>query len=188
LYITLLVQNEDQHIYSAARRGFRRAQCLDHRAPRAQYAALGSRGPVPSGFGGLGESQINEHLDERFNEALDFVDDPVYRSASAHLSWQPANDELDFDSDEPVYRSLGGFGSSTGGFAVDYVDVDVWMRSGRAGLTRGLDAAHAPARVQRQSAVSHLGPVRAPPPPTTNPPTPPHRCACAVSESGDQEG
>ena len=77
VYITLLVQNEDQHIYSAARRGFRRAQCLDHRAPRAQYAALGSRGPVPSGFGGLGESQINEHLDERFNEALDFVDDPV---------------------------------------------------------------------------------------------------------------
>ena len=55
---------------------------------------------------------------------FDFVDDPVYRSASAHLSWQPANDELDF-SDEPVYRLLGGFGSSTSGFAVDDVDLDV---------------------------------------------------------------
>merc|ERR1711865_841686 len=75
---------------------------------REQYAALGSLGPVPSGFGGLGEPQLHEHLDERFNEALDFVNEPVYRSASAHLSWQPANDELNFDSDEPVYRSLGG--------------------------------------------------------------------------------
>ena len=91
---------------------------------REQYAALGSRSPVPCGFGGLGEPHEHEHLDERFNEALDFVDDPVYRSASAHLSWQPANDELDF-SDEPVYRLLGGFGSSTSGFAVDDVDLDV---------------------------------------------------------------
>ena len=115
---------------------------------------------------------------------FDFVDDPVYRSASAHLSWQPANDELDFDSDEPVYRSLGGFGSSTGGFAVDYVDVDVWMRSGRAGLTRGLDAAHAPARVQRQSAVSHLGPVRAPPPP---PPTHPPHPTVVLARSASRE-
>jgi len=115
---------------------------------REQYAALGSLGPVPSGFGGLGEPQLHEHLDERFNEALDFVDEPVYRSASAHLSWQPANDELNFDSDEPVYRSLGGFG----GFAVDDIDVDVeavpgsheaWMQS-------------MPPLVQRQSAFSHL--------------------------------
>ena len=115
---------------------------------REQYAALGSRGPVPSGFGGLGELQLHDHLDERFNEALDFVDEPVYRSASAHLSWQPANDELNFDSDEPVYRSLGGFG----GFAVDDIDVDAeavpgsheaWMQS-------------MPPLVQRQIACSHL--------------------------------
>ena len=71
---------------------------------REQYATIGSRGPVPSGFGGLGEPQLMEHLDERFNEALDFVDEPVYRSVSTDLSWQPANDELYFDSDEPVYR------------------------------------------------------------------------------------
>ena len=76
---------------------------------REQYATIGSRGPVPSGFGGgLGEPQLMEHLDERFNEALDFVDEPVYRSVSTDLSWQPANDELDFDSEAPVYRSVGG--------------------------------------------------------------------------------
>ena len=75
---------------------------------RQQYATIGSRGPVPSGFGGLGEPQLIEHLDERFNAALDFVDEPVYRSVSTDLSWQPANDELDFDSEAPVYRSVGG--------------------------------------------------------------------------------
>lgn len=116
---------------------------------RAQYAAMGSSSAQPSGFGGFGKPQLHEHLDERFNEALDIVDEPVYRSASAHLSWQPANDELDFDSDQPVYRSLGGLGSSTGGFAVDDVDVDMpgsheaWMQS-------------MPPLVQRQSAFSRL--------------------------------
>merc|ERR1712093_439186 len=76
---------------------------------REQYATIGSRGPVPSGFGGgLGEPQLMEHLDERFSEALDFVD-------------------------EPVYRSVGGFGSSTS--AVEDVDEglpgshEAWMRS-----------------------------------------------------------
>ena len=119
---------------------------------REQYATIGSRGPVPSGFGGgLGEPQLMEHLDERFNEALDFVDEPVYRSVSTDLSWQPANDELYFDSDEPVYRSFGGFGSSTS--AVEDVDEglpgsgagshEAWMRS-------------MPPLVQRQSACSHL--------------------------------
>ena len=115
---------------------------------REQYATIGSRGPVPSGFGGgLGEPQLMEHLDERFNVALDFVDEPVYRSVSTDLSWQPANDELYFDSDEPVYRSFGGFGSSTG--AVEDVDEglpgshEAWMRS-------------MPPLVQRQSACSHL--------------------------------
>ena len=74
-------------------------------------------------------------------------DEPVYRSVSADLSWQPANDELYFDSDEPVYRSFGGFGSSTG--AVEDVDEglpgshEAWMRS-------------MPPLVQRQSACSHL--------------------------------
>ena len=29
---------------------------------REQYATIGSRGPVPSGFGGLGEPQLMEHL------------------------------------------------------------------------------------------------------------------------------
>ena len=116
---------------------------------REQYATIGSRGPVPSGFGGLGEPQLIEHLDERFNAALDFVDEPVYRSVSTDLSLQPANDELYFDSDEPVYRSFGGFGSSTGGCAVENVDEglpgshEAWMRS-------------MPPLVQRQSACSHL--------------------------------
>jgi len=36
------------------------------------------------------------------------------------------------------------------------------------------------------SAIYRTGPGA--PPPPTNPPTPHHRCACAVSESGDQEG
>ena len=34
---------------------------------RAQYAAMGSSGPQPSGFGGFGKPQLHE----RFNEALD---------------------------------------------------------------------------------------------------------------------
>merc|ERR1712093_835057 len=127
---------------------------------REQYATIGSRGPVPSGFGGgLGEPQLMEHLDERFNEALDFVDEPVYRSVSTDLSWQPANDELYFDSDEPVYRSFGGFGSSTG---VEDVDEglpgshEAWMRS-------------MPPLVQRQSAC----------------PAPPHRlCQCGQRVGG----
>ena len=39
---------------------------------------------------------------------LDFdSDEPVYRSMSTGLDWQPS-DELDFE--EPVYRSLGGLG------------------------------------------------------------------------------
>merc|ERR1712195_375388 len=120
--------------------GVRRAQCLDHRAPRA-VRRHGSSSAQPSGFGGFGKPQLHEH----FNEALDIVDEPVYRSAGTHLSWQPANDDLDFDSDQPVYRSLGGLGSSTGGFAVDEVDVDMpglheaWMQS-------------MPPLVQRQSA------------------------------------
>ena len=97
---------------------------------REQYAALGSRGPVPSGFGGLGEPQLHDHLDERFNEALDFVDEPVYRSASAHLSWQPANDELDFDAEAPVYRSLGGLLGGAEMQAEDALDAHAtWMQS-----------------------------------------------------------
>ena len=119
---------------------------------RAQYEASTARSSVsvqPSGFGGdrdfgmAGEPQLYE----RFDEGLDF-EEPVYRSFS-DVSWQPANDELDFDSDQPVYRSLGGLGSSTGGFAVDEVDVDMpgsheaWMQS-------------MPPLVQRQSAFSRL--------------------------------
>ena len=84
-------------------------------------------------------------VDARFDEALEF-EEPIYRSLS-DVSWQPANDELYFDSDEPVYRSFGGFGSSTG--AVENVDEglpgshEAWMRS-------------MPPLVQRQSACSRL--------------------------------
>merc|ERR1712166_1031371 len=99
--------------------GVRRAQAWIT-GLRAQYAAMGSSSAQPSGFGGFGKPQLHEH----FNEALDIVD-------------------------EPVYRSLGGLGSSTGGFAVDEVDVDMpgsheaWMQS-------------MPPLVQRQSAFSRL--------------------------------
>ena len=54
-----------------------------------------------------GEAELDEaQLDARFDEALEF-EEPVYRSLS-DVSWQPANDELDFDSEAPVYRSVGG--------------------------------------------------------------------------------
>ena len=99
---------------------------------RAQYEAATSRsrpdcgGVQPSGFGGSGdfgaargdrqlsmpgEAQLDEaQLDARFDEALEF-EEPVYRSFN-DVSWQPANDELDFDSEAPVYRSLGGLGGA----------------------------------------------------------------------------
>ena len=99
---------------------------------RAQYEAATSRsrpdcgGVQPSGFGGsgdfgmvggepqlhmAGEPQLHEaQSDERFDQALDF-EEPVYRSFN-DVSWQPANDELDFDSEAPVYRSLGGLGGA----------------------------------------------------------------------------
>ena len=95
---------------------------------RAQYEAAtnGGRpaggGVQPSGFGGsgdfgaargerqlsmAGEAELDEaQLDARFDEALEF-EEPVYRSLS-DVSWQPASDELDFDSEAPVYRSVRG--------------------------------------------------------------------------------
>ena len=82
---------------------------------RAQYEASTARssaGVQPSGFGGDGDfgTAGEQQLYERFDEALDF-EEPVYRSFS-DVSWQPANDELDFDSEAPVYRSLGGLGGA----------------------------------------------------------------------------
>merc|ERR1712093_527071 len=126
--------------------GLRFALCLDLGAPRAVRDHREPRARPQRLWWWLGGAAADEHLDERFNEALDFVDEPVYRSVSTDLSWQPANDELYFDSDEPVYRSFGGFGSSTG---VEDVDEglpgshEAWMRS-------------MPPLVQRQSACSHL--------------------------------
>ena len=110
---------------------------------RDQYAAC-CRAPAevqPSGLGGYAKLQ-HECLDTRFNQALDFVDEPVYRSVNDHLSWQPATDELNFDSEEPVYRSVGGF-----------ADADVEVEA--------LPGSHAawmqsmPPLVQRQSAFGH---------------------------------
>ena len=118
---------------------------------RAQYEAATSRsrpvggGVQPSGFGDsgdfgmaggelqlhmAGEPQLHEaqQLDERFDEALDF-EEPVYRSLS-DVSWQPANDELDFDSDAPVYRSLGGLLGGAEMQAEDALDAHAtWMQS-----------------------------------------------------------
>ena len=81
---------------------------------RAEYEKKCSESeavPQSTGFGGFGG--FNAHspvpLHERFNDALGFEDEPVYRSMGG-VSWQPANDELDFE-DEPVYRSLGFAGA-----------------------------------------------------------------------------
>lgn len=111
---------------------------------RAQYEAATSQrnrpvggGVQPSGFDGFGdfgmaggEPQLHEaqQLDERFDEALDF-DEPVYRSLS-DVSWQPANDELDFDAEAPVYRSLGGLLGGAEMQAEDALDAHAtWMQS-----------------------------------------------------------
>ena len=122
---------------------------------RAQYESS-CRRPVddvqPSGFCGFGdfgatEPQLHEpqqheaQLHERFNDAVDFDDEPVYRSLT-DLSWQPANDGLDFDSDRPVYRSLGGLADAEAQGDVEMDSHAAWMQS-------------MPPLVQRQKAFKH---------------------------------
>tara|TARA_B110001452_G_scaffold46455_1_gene35486 strand:- start:43 stop:534 length:492 start_codon:yes stop_codon:yes gene_type:complete len=75
----------------------------------AQAAAAAATSAQHANWAPMGAAAWQPQLHERFDAGLelDDVDGPVYRSLSAG-AWQPANDELDFDHDEPVYRSLGG--------------------------------------------------------------------------------
>ena len=75
------------------------AHCIWVQGLRAAYERTCSDSQTQSmGFGGFGVAAL-----ERFNDALDFEDEPVYRSMGGTV-WR--SDELDFE-DEPVYRSLG---------------------------------------------------------------------------------
>ena len=96
----------------------------------AQAATAAAASVQHTTWGPMGAAAWQPQLHERFDAALelDDVDGPVYRSLSAG-SWQPANDELSFDHDEPVYRSLGGVVDEQPSGGVDALAASTWEMS-----------------------------------------------------------
>ena len=77
-----------------------------HERMQQQQQPAAAAAALSLGFGG--PSVIDPLCTAVGGMELDFdADEPVYRSLSAGLAWR-VDDEVDLDFEEPVYRSLGG--------------------------------------------------------------------------------
>lgn len=146
---------------------------------REQYAALGSRSPVPCGFGGLGEPHEHEHLDERFNEALLTSSTTLSTARLAPISHGSRRTTSSTSRTSPSTACWAGLGRLPAGLQLT-TWIWTWMWRPCRARTRPGCTAHAPAR----AAAERLQPSDHPPPPPH--PTPhPTVCASVRSASGE---